>query len=257
MDRISIPASVEELTANLDGINRLLTAKQWERAAIVYAWTEPEVSGGRPVSGGNPPLMNLVRFAALGITGLRDRQQVRLYRAAWESAAEDGQSSLDIKPGDEVNLPTLPWKDHFGEPTADVQQRVFRQVLREPDSIRAAVEDDPSLAYKIAGAAMAIPASRSMVEAMVRNEERITEMPRVLQPVPRPEADYSQDLRYGVNNLLRVLSAMRDGKWSPDAMETTLLRFLSQAFAEIATDQQKPTSYDVIDEIEAFLVTQR
>ena len=45
MVQVHIPATIEEAKANLDGLGKLLTAKEWERAAIVYAF-----SANRPTS---------------------------------------------------------------------------------------------------------------------------------------------------------------------------------------------------------------
>jgi hypothetical protein len=65
--------------------------KQWEHAAIVWAFTENKPRG-RPeqVNDGKPPC-TIAAFAALGITGLRNREQVAEYRKAWQSAMDDGQ----------------------------------------------------------------------------------------------------------------------------------------------------------------------
>lgn len=41
----TIPETIEQATESLTGLERLLTAKQWERAAIVYAFTR---NGGKP-----------------------------------------------------------------------------------------------------------------------------------------------------------------------------------------------------------------
>lgn len=254
VDRIHIPATIAEAVASLDGLGRLLTAKQWERAAIVYAFTHPGVGGRNarrnlPVSG----QVSIASFADLGIVGLRKRDQVALYRRAWEQAMQDG--APDVKPGDDIELPSLPWKDAFGEPTRDVQERVARSfIANNPDALSRIIREEPESARAIARQVIETPALNVAVEAAkVAREER-----QAIEPAAhRPPVDYSDDLRHAVNGLVRVLSAMRDGRWAPDPIETTLLAFLRQAFAEITDEPESSTSYNVIDEIEAFLVNQR
>src|SRR4051812_10608292 len=82
----SIPTEAE-LSERLTGLERLITAKRWERAAIVYAFTtnvrrrtdlHPEV--GFPVT--------MARFAQLGFTGLTSKDTVARYRAAWQLAID-------------------------------------------------------------------------------------------------------------------------------------------------------------------------
>lgn len=108
---IRIPASIDEAVSSLNGVAALLTAKQWERAAIVYAFTTDEINGG-PRTGRNSGQLSLREFATLGITGLRSREQVRAYRDAWQSAIDAGPAEEAV-PGQEVELPSLPWDDHF------------------------------------------------------------------------------------------------------------------------------------------------
>lgn len=104
MSRIVLPSSVDEAVASLDGIAGLLTAKEWERAAIVVAFT----TDGRGKNGSST-VLNCIEFAALGIKGLKSDKTVRNLRKAWESAGGD----LNIKPGDTVTLPTADWGTHY------------------------------------------------------------------------------------------------------------------------------------------------
>src|SRR3954454_17861002 len=105
-DAFSIPTEAE-LSERLTGLERLITAKRWERAAIVYAFTtnvrrrtdlHPEV--GFPVTMG--------RFAQLGFTGLTSKDTVARYRAAWQLAIDEGCAS-----------PTLPGQTHVALPDMD------------------------------------------------------------------------------------------------------------------------------------------
>jgi hypothetical protein len=102
---VVIPATIAQAKKSLTGIDSLLTATEWERAAIVYAHTTDESKGGRPSSKPgekSSSLLTISEFAALGIKGLLTRDTVRLYRNHWIA----GGGKADIKPGDTVTLPT-------------------------------------------------------------------------------------------------------------------------------------------------------
>lgn len=178
---IHIPASIAEAKSALNGIGKLLTAKQWERAAIVYAFTEPGSGQGvrKPLVDSHQRL-SIADFAALGVYGLRDRHGVASYRDAWQAAIDDRQA-VAVGPGDSVELPNMPWKEAFGEATTDVQERIFRSVVRNPEQFRAAIGDDVEIATQLARQVVDTPAARFAVEE------------RLSQPVPRrEEADYGE-----------------------------------------------------------------
>lgn len=88
-DRITIPESVDSAAEQLGGLDRLVTAKEWERAAIVFAFTRNDDKGGRPTASENltksREVLTIIEFAGLGITGLRTQDTVRRYRTAWAS----------------------------------------------------------------------------------------------------------------------------------------------------------------------------
>lgn len=223
--KVHIPETVEGLRKDLGGLERLLVAKRWEKAAIVYAWTEPGEQGdnGHTKREENRPLP-IKTFARLGIIGLKHPEEVREYRSAWESAHKDGQASLDIKPGDEVALPTLPWKEHFGEPTVDVQARVFRSVGQDPERFKAALRDHPAVATSIAQNVIDTPATRAVVAA--RLAEPI--QPRhAASPPPTPPHDYRGELIRVAGLLSGLVRAMQTGQWEPTATESMLLHSLA------------------------------
>ncbi|MBA2444276.1 MAG: hypothetical protein H0V49_02970 [Nocardioidaceae bacterium] len=65
----------------------MLTAKQWERAAIVYAFTEPDKGAKRAqAKSGHSDLVSLKDFAKLGNVGLREEETVSWMREAWQDA---------------------------------------------------------------------------------------------------------------------------------------------------------------------------
>jgi hypothetical protein len=115
--KVTIPATVEEAVADLTGLAQLLLAKEWHRAAIVYAFTRP---GGRG-PGADPDAataesdsLSVPAFAALGLQGLNSHVTVTRYRRAWQWAMDQGAAE-EARPGMAVDLPDLPWpKDEGG-----------------------------------------------------------------------------------------------------------------------------------------------
>ena len=107
---ITIPASLDEAITSLTGLDGLLTAKRWERAAIVWAFTRNN-GPGRPVNDGNPTFTKTqAEFARLGISGLTMRETVARYREAWQAAIDAGQARA-VHPGQVTELPDMDWND--------------------------------------------------------------------------------------------------------------------------------------------------
>lgn len=160
---VKIP-TVEEFKNSLTGLDRLLTARQWERAAIVWAFTTSDDPGGRPSktvrkSGQFP--VPIREFARLGFAGLSDKDTVLGYRAAWQSAIDRGNAK-EVSPGDEVELPDLVWPPHDTKPeTSSVIERSAprtpgaerpppREAAREsPKETHRSPEEPPSREYEV------------------------------------------------------------------------------------------------------------
>lgn len=110
---IRIPDTIDEAMSRLGGIERLLTARGWERAAIVYAFThEPGPGGDRRSQGRNQRVkthadspLTCKQFADLGVQGLRGNQAVYEHRRAWQEAIDTGEA-VAPQPGETVALPT-------------------------------------------------------------------------------------------------------------------------------------------------------
>lgn len=100
----------EELDSTLTGVYSLLTARRWERAAIVFAYTA--VGGPRNTKHHTPPppKLNIRQFAAKGYAGLTTNKSVERYRLAWISAIDRGYA-VPVDPGDIVTLPEMPFPD--------------------------------------------------------------------------------------------------------------------------------------------------
>jgi len=115
---ITLPTEAQ-LQDTLAGIERLMTAKAWERAAIVYAFTTDDDPGGRPTRETRPEVgrfpTSITAFAGMGFHGLRSRETVARYRKTWQRAIDNGYA-IEVGPGDVVNLPTVPWGEHY-DPT--------------------------------------------------------------------------------------------------------------------------------------------
>lgn len=123
---IDLPKTIGKAKQVLAGLDGLVTAKEWERAAIVWAFTEK----GRPGPGdrAGTGAISIREFSRLGVAGLRREETVRLYRKAWQYAI-DHKSAEDVRPGDSVVLPDIPWEEAY-------------QANDIPDGLRKAAEED-------------------------------------------------------------------------------------------------------------------
>lgn len=186
MPNVTIPASIEDAKERLEGLGALLTARGWERAAIVFAFTAPQQ--GRRNIGGNPPKLTIREFCALGITGLRDHEAVAFHRRTVEQAIRDGLM-VEPVPGARLVLPTVTYPPETngqgaqpnaggrGDPVA-----VERRAAADPDYARdvaerlARVAPDP--------VAEAVAEHRPAREATFRaSARRLPEQPFTSPPV--------------------------------------------------------------------------
>lgn len=139
---ITIPATTDELRSSLDGLGKLLTAKQWERAAIVYAWTSDDTPQGprRSVARTSHTRLSFREFSELGIAGLRSKDTVALYHRTWR----DNGGDTSIERGSVVaQLPTADWPPTRtgtdGHSSADGATRTTRRII-ERHGVAAVVE---------------------------------------------------------------------------------------------------------------------
>jgi hypothetical protein len=103
---ILIPSSIEEAVERLSGIEELLTAKDWERAVIVSAFTYDAGRGGDQRSNARQRalLHTEAEFARLGLKGLSDRKAVHVFRLIVKEATDNGEMDAPV-PGERVKLP--------------------------------------------------------------------------------------------------------------------------------------------------------
>lgn len=106
MKTIRIPASLEEARQQLIGLGELLTATEWERAAIVATFVRLDVSNGGPRElSKSGQFISAREFAEFGIVGLRSASTISRYVNAWTVFARLPHP----KPGSRVKLPELEW----------------------------------------------------------------------------------------------------------------------------------------------------
>jgi hypothetical protein len=99
----SIPKSFT-IPDTIEGVSGLLTARKWEKAAIVYAWTMPQQ--GTSKQNRRSGLYTFADFASLEIVGLTNAQTVASYRNAWVWAIEQGLAPM-VEPGDTIDFMDL------------------------------------------------------------------------------------------------------------------------------------------------------
>lgn len=133
---IRIPTEMTELRERLNGIERLLFTRKWERAALVFAFTEVQTNkgpGNRP--GVTPGKYNIRDFAALGIAGLTTNKAVSRYRNAWLSAVSQGWAPI-VSPGVEVVLPDRDFPAWSPSVDDEVSTVTVREISDEVPDIR-------------------------------------------------------------------------------------------------------------------------
>jgi hypothetical protein len=97
---IQIPNTIKQAEKALTGLDRLSIATEWERAAIVWAFTYE----GKPGQGGpgrsNAPhsaRCSIRQFAALKLPGLKSHSTIEGYRIAWKRAMTKA-GAMDVGP---------------------------------------------------------------------------------------------------------------------------------------------------------------
>lgn len=144
MTKITIPTE-GEFQDRLSGLEQLLTATQWERAAIVYAFTEPGEGQGAlrgPRAVKFP--CSMAQFAQIGIKGLQSDRTVRDYRQRYADAVKAGEQPIAV-PGKTINVNTeLDWEP-TGHTSAAATNRPFTQQVAEAKRLL----EDPQVAREV------------------------------------------------------------------------------------------------------------
>lgn len=128
--KINIPKTIGEAQAALGDLDELITAKEWSRAAIVWAFTTPGKGGRRTAR--SAVQLSIREFCGLGIHGLASQDTVRAYRQAWEWAIIN-HDAADVQAGERADLPDVEWPGRQD----DAGQR--RYVEQDPGAIARAM----------------------------------------------------------------------------------------------------------------------
>lgn len=142
MSTFTIPASLDEAVGQLEGIERLLTAKRWERAAILAAFVEIGEHGENRHT--KRTLLSSRQFAALGIAGLKSHMTVREYVRRW--LEDSGRPRPE--PGQVIDLDGLPpWdKPEPGTKYPPGKGGAEQRIKDQPSTVTAALDDEQFLA---------------------------------------------------------------------------------------------------------------
>lgn len=191
-EEIRIPRTLNAAVGALNGIESLLTARNWERAAIVWAFTYEGKPGPRTEIGKEVDRSTITDFAGLGIKGLASKPSVIAYRSAWKQAMEE-VGAKDVRPGQMVELPDLPF------PPVVSENDPRYQAITDRDAIRAQAEADgtgPAKALDIAknkpameaaivaSPAVAAAAERALARRPITEKEAEVTLERVARAHP-------------------------------------------------------------------------
>jgi hypothetical protein len=178
--KITIPSTLDEAVTALNGLEALLTAKEWQKAAIVAAFVKP---GIRRAQG---HFMTTSQFRDLGISGLRTTDTVSLYAQRWLDAHE----GVHPEPGAQVMLPEDPWPvtrtgtDGYDSEEGAVET-IKKLTRKHPTAITKAAEESDEVAEATADAVEQSDPVRSKVtrRATKRNEEHRTKIKEQIKPL--------------------------------------------------------------------------
>ena len=164
--RITIPATIEDAVTALNGLGALLTAKHWEKASIVYAFTKEGRPGPRSGENSSDLRLSISDFARLGISGLTTRDTVRYYRDNWQAAILEGEVGVPL-PGDKVTLPDMDWpaqEQNTGSRVSANPVKAVEQVIEKhgKDVLTKAAEQSKVVANATADAVEAEPVRREV-----------------------------------------------------------------------------------------------
>jgi hypothetical protein len=187
---ITIPASLDDAVDELNGIGELITARKWERAAIVAAYVRLDGSG-----------RNARDFARLGIVGLTTPTSVTKYVQAWL----DANAGRYPKPGATRRLPRKEFPamrsgtDGYAS-TAGATATIDRLMVEHGDDVvaRAVTERAPVAAAR---SVMGANEARHETQRIQRQESHIFDR----EPVDADHIDATQTVDYELNMALHNL----------------------------------------------------
>jgi hypothetical protein len=152
---IKVPKTIEAAEQQLASLDGLITAKQWDRAAIVWAFTYEGTN--RWDSGTELNRYNVTQFAERGIKGLASKTSVIAYRKAWRDAMQM-VGAPDVQPGDSLEAPALPF------PPVSLDDPRYKGI-DDKDAIKEQAETDGTGASKALDIAKNLKAMAAAIKA--------------------------------------------------------------------------------------------
>jgi hypothetical protein len=196
--------------------------------------------------------LTVTDFAALRIKGLKNREQVAAYRAAWEKGGGDQK----IKPGDTVTLPKADWSESFQSDPRDKSTHTIATtyIAKNPEVVREATQAFPNVAAVVADTVAESPALQADVahRAFVKRTgtRHVARVTPAMGPLSRDRDNELNSHIFAINALLRE---ERDGVWTPDGISESLLRLLGISLA----DRHAKNEPDIFDQIDSHLAESR
>lgn len=193
--KITIPATIEEAVTTLNGLEALLTAKEWQKAAIVAAFVRTTHAAGRPrKTAAGRGFRNLEQFAALNVVGLRRPETVRIYLDRWLEA-HDG---IYPEPGAQVTLPDAAWEstrtgtDGYASEQGAIDT-IERITKKHPKALTKATEQSDAVAEAAADAAEQSSPVRTKV--VKRATKRNTDYKEKIKEKIKPLQDTAEEIK--------------------------------------------------------------
>ena len=187
MSKFKIPASIDRATSSLTTLDGLVTASEWQRAAIVFAFVTPQQ--GSRTSASSRKGLSVGDFIALGVRGLTTYDSVRRYRSAWQAAIDAGQVRA-VAPGDDVVLPELPFPPHAELAPSERADALAEAAVAEGAGVRSTQQ-----------IATHLPALRAAIRADPKVAAAAREALDQRQDVPTPSPRQSSPAREGLELL--------------------------------------------------------
>lgn len=254
-NRITVPLTIEAAGTELRGIDAVLNTRGWARAAIVYAFCEPQQ--GRRNLVGNPTKLSVRDFAALKFPGLSHHETVERYRATWQDAVDRGVT-VPAVPGEKVVLPdeTYPPANlNHGiaddvSPSAPPERRAkAARRLLEDREVAELVMGDQLTANQVLGTRAA------RIQIIEREQGRLGLVPRYVEaPNVSAERDYDDDIERGVGLISQAINGLAEGKREPSALSRALLHFLVSRIQASTLAEGDPVVF--AEQVEDFLRAQ-
>lgn len=228
--KISIPD-------NVGGVSALLTTRKWEKAAIVWAYVHSSENQAHVKSDMKPYTPE--SFAALGIAGLRSKNTVQSYWAAWQNAINNGNAQ-PVKPGDTINEPATPWPGTDTDSRSGTDERhVSKAVARE--RVKAAIKADPSIVYEAAREDEQVRSQGNAANIDHWEDKRSQRQPHITCDIsPQSELDAA------LGGAVEAFDAAIDEAERRDALR--LLHDIAQVFDQKAKEWRDTFGYTGVDD---------